>query len=329
MKIKASGSLKYRDRILPGEIFSNEHIKNNNLRPDELGLLAWMLSKPAGWEFRVSQIEKLFGVGAELRRRIFKKLREIGYLELCTSRGRDGKIRSVYILRCQPSSAPVSPPAPPALIDAQQEERDQQDYLALALRFDDLKNPAGFEKHKRDQWLKRGGLSPTDRAQLDAWRSKARAAGRPARLVALADWASEEGVSMPWLRKIIAGGIGRLAVEPRKGKPKDEELVCFAGLLERTLLVRQIAVTAEEDSMRIKLGIDCCLTQTQEWPTIKFILSQIPARKGQKSIDNLPPVSEEAIAKGRQELRNIMQGLGSKPTQETVQREVVTSIKRQ
>lgn len=74
-------------------VISTETLNDTRLKPEGLGLLVYLLSKPDKWEVRVSQIAKDFSIGRDKTRRILQHLAECGYAKLEPIRTKDGKVR--------------------------------------------------------------------------------------------------------------------------------------------------------------------------------------------------------------------------------------------
>ena len=73
------------------------------------GLFAVMLSLPEGWEYSISGLAAINGVGKDTVRSALKEMEEAGYLEREQSHGEGGRFGgNVYIIREESASAPLS-----------------------------------------------------------------------------------------------------------------------------------------------------------------------------------------------------------------------------
>jgi len=90
-------SLKENFSVLPNELLNDER-----LSAEQLGLLAYLLSKPNDWQVRVTQLMGRFEIGRDKTRRILATLEQYGYVKRDVVR-RDGKFSETrYIVSDSP-----------------------------------------------------------------------------------------------------------------------------------------------------------------------------------------------------------------------------------
>lgn len=78
-----------RDRFT---ILSNEPIEDSRLSLEAVGLLAYLFSKPDGWQIRTAELKRRFGIGRDKLRRIYRECRDAGYMTSYRPRDEAGKV---------------------------------------------------------------------------------------------------------------------------------------------------------------------------------------------------------------------------------------------
>lgn len=71
---------------------NNSFIADTRFKPIERMLLIWLASKPADWQVREDQVQKEFGLGRDVTRRMLRSLRDRGAITKPKSaQGTDGR----------------------------------------------------------------------------------------------------------------------------------------------------------------------------------------------------------------------------------------------
>ena len=83
-----------RDRF---SVIDNRALEDERLSYEAKGLLAYLLSKPDGWEINPKHLAKVGGCGRDKITRILNELRQAGYIEDKRPRSDDGKVRGQEI----------------------------------------------------------------------------------------------------------------------------------------------------------------------------------------------------------------------------------------
>ena len=87
------------------------------LKLEDLGLVAYLLSKPDGWKINKTHLQNEFGIGRDKLKSILGRLRESGHIELTRNQDESGQIQgSYYVLHESPTEGlknrlPVKPSA--------------------------------------------------------------------------------------------------------------------------------------------------------------------------------------------------------------------------
>ena len=77
---------------------SRELLQDSTLSFGCRGLLGYLLSKPEGWEVRVSDIEREGGIGSDARRTLMQEAERAGYLTSHVTRAANGQCSTFYTL---------------------------------------------------------------------------------------------------------------------------------------------------------------------------------------------------------------------------------------
>lgn len=83
-----------RDRYT---VVSNKILNDTRLSWDAKGVMAYLLSKPDDWIVRASEVARTGGCGRDKVLRIFRELREAGYIKSTYPRGDDGTVHGEVI----------------------------------------------------------------------------------------------------------------------------------------------------------------------------------------------------------------------------------------
>ena len=77
----------------------NGLFEDERLKLDEVGILTWLLSRPANWEVRRPQLRKRFKIGRDALRRIITNLVKYGWAVACRKRLSNGTFYTIYEIR--------------------------------------------------------------------------------------------------------------------------------------------------------------------------------------------------------------------------------------
>ena len=114
-------SLKQNFSVLPNELLNDER-----LSADQLGLLAYLLSKPNDWQVRVKQLMNRFDIGRDKTRRILSTLEQYGYIQRDVVR-EEGKFSETrYIVKDSPEPEKPSPEKPAPVNQTLTKDRSKQ-----------------------------------------------------------------------------------------------------------------------------------------------------------------------------------------------------------
>jgi hypothetical protein len=80
----------------------NALFNDERLALDELGLLAWLRSRPDDWEVRRPALMRRFRVGRDGMRRIMRSLLRYGWMMAQVTRLSDGRVHVIYEVRDEP-----------------------------------------------------------------------------------------------------------------------------------------------------------------------------------------------------------------------------------
>lgn len=114
-------SLKQNFSVLPNELLNDER-----LSADQLGLLAYLLSKPNDWQVRVKQLMNRFDIGRDKTRRILSTLEQYGYIQRDVVRYEGKFSETRYIVKDSPEPEKPAPEKPEPVNQTLTKDRDIQ-----------------------------------------------------------------------------------------------------------------------------------------------------------------------------------------------------------
>jgi hypothetical protein len=80
----------------------NVLFEDERLQADELGILAFLLSRPHDWEVRRPALMRRWGIGREAVKRVISNLVRYGWCRACRTRLADGTFYTIYEIRDEP-----------------------------------------------------------------------------------------------------------------------------------------------------------------------------------------------------------------------------------
>lgn len=92
-------------------VMSNYHLRDANLRLEDVGLLSKILSLPEDWDYTIAGLAKICGCGKDKIRKSLQSLEKAGYISRSRVRAEDGTLGGTqYIIRETPeqSAQPMS-----------------------------------------------------------------------------------------------------------------------------------------------------------------------------------------------------------------------------
>ncbi len=84
---------------------SNDIVRDRRLALDEHGMLHWLLSLPNNWEINLRHIEKYWSIGARKRKRIFRSLRRLGWVQYERITNEEGEFIGSHWIVCDEPGA--------------------------------------------------------------------------------------------------------------------------------------------------------------------------------------------------------------------------------
>lgn len=177
---------------------SNQLINDPSLSPEELGMMAYLLSKPEDWIVRPTQLADRFGMGKDRAYRILRELIDKGWIKNSGNKTPEGKFTSVeYIVL---SEKPDTENPDTEITDTRnayptkerEELKTERRPAARAARKTAF--PEGFTLERARQLVEAQRLSPdTVKTNFLNFRDHARGTGR-----LMADW---DAAWRMWCRK--------------------------------------------------------------------------------------------------------------------------------
>ena len=92
-------------------VMSNYHLRDANLRLEDVGLLSKILSLPEDWDYTIAGLAKICSCGKDKIRKSLQSLEKAGYISRSRVRAEDGTLGGTqYIIRETPeqSAQPMS-----------------------------------------------------------------------------------------------------------------------------------------------------------------------------------------------------------------------------
>lgn len=80
----------------------NVLFEDERLALDEVGLMAWLLSRPNDWEVRRPALMRRFKIGRDGMRRVLRSLLRLGWIRAKVTRLSDGRVHVLYEVRDEP-----------------------------------------------------------------------------------------------------------------------------------------------------------------------------------------------------------------------------------
>jgi hypothetical protein len=91
-----------RRRTANFTVIGNELFDDERLEADELGILAYLRSRPDKWEVRRPALMRRFRLGERAIKRVINNLLRTGWIHVLRLRGRGGRFVVLYVVLDQP-----------------------------------------------------------------------------------------------------------------------------------------------------------------------------------------------------------------------------------
>ncbi|MBF0165651.1 MAG: hypothetical protein HQM01_14305 [Magnetococcales bacterium] len=121
---------------------------------------------------------------------------------------------------------------------------------------------------------------------------------------------------LTWLREEIALGLSKCVVLRLQGFPPEDAIIHVAEIWMEAILSAPIYWTEDPDRLRIRKGFVELTRICRFWPAPSDLLHHLPPRPATPLLLDEPPMPEEALARNRKRIRELIDKLKSSPNRD-------------